>query len=112
MPSKHIAIRPATRADFEAFYGQAPAMTTRALAGEIEGNVVGMAGYYLVGNAVAVFTDFKEGLSKRDIIRGARAAVKLAKKVGVDLIAAQGSDNDALKHFGFKPDGEVWRLTV
>lgn len=107
-----IAIRPATRADFQEFYGKAPSMTTRALAGENDEGLVGMAGYYLAGDVVAVFTDFREGLDKRDIIRGARAVVNLAKKVGVDLIAKQDSDNDALKHFGFEQDGEVWRLSV
>ena len=108
-----MEIRPATRQDFEEFYGELPPMTTRCLAGIEDGKTVGMAGYYIRENAAVVFTDFKEGLSKRNIVRGARAVVDLAKKLKVDLIAFEGMGGEkALRHFGFESEGKLWRFSV
>jgi hypothetical protein len=108
-----IRARPATPEDFLEFYGKLPVRTTRAVVGEKEdGTIAGVAGYYLQGNVAVIYSDYKGGLSKRDEVRGAKIAVDFAKQAGVDLVATQEVDNDIMKHFGFEPEGDIWRLRV
>ena len=87
-------------------------MTVWALAGtDAAGETIGIAGYYLAGDYAIAFTNYREGLSKRDIVRGARALVDKLMELDVDVIASAGFANTApLEHFGFEPLGPFWRL--
>ncbi len=105
-----MEVRPATRADFETFYGELPSQTVKAWVAVEDDNPVGIGGYYLSGGMAVVFTDHKD-MSKRDIIRGARALMVELRKLGMDVVAGSDFPNaTALKHFGFEPFGDYWRL--
>ena len=106
-----ITTRPATRADFEAFYERPPPMTLRGIVAESTlGEIIGFGGYHLEGGAIQVVTDNRDEMTKRDRIRSARAVMKLIIGLGVDAYAISGPDGDTvLKHYGFKPWGQFWR---
>ncbi len=105
-----MIIRPATRADFEAFYRELPSQTVKAWVAMEDDKPVGIGGYYLSGGVAVVFTDHGD-MSKRDMIRGARALMVELKKLGMDVIAGSDFPNATmLKHFGFEPFGDYWRL--
>lgn len=108
-----MKVRPATHADFMAFYGRRPSATCRALvAVNAEGKLLAIGGYYLAQGMAVVFTDHRDEMSKRDRVNGARALVDMLKKLMMDVIAvSEIEDAVALKHFGFKPCGPAWRLT-
>ncbi len=105
-----MIVRPATRADFEVFYGELPSQTVKAWVAVEDGKPIGIGGYYLAGGMAVVFTDHKD-MNKRDMVRGARALMVELKKLGMDVVAGSDLPNaTALKHFGFEPFGDYWRL--
>lgn len=57
----HHKSRPATAADFRQFFGRLPETTVRARAIEIDGEVVGIGGYYVLGEQAVMFSDHKPG---------------------------------------------------
>lgn len=85
-------------------------MTVKALAGEIDGEVVGIGGYYIKDGVAVVFSDVRDGkVSRRDVVRGGRAIMDLVRKLGIEVAAIEGSFGDtALKHFGFENHGGCW----
>ena len=104
-----MIVRPCTRADFEAFYGRTPPMTVRALAAERDGKVVGIGGYYIAEGVAHAFSDQK-GMTKREIVKAARALVAFLGTVKAQMVAQCGPDGDTvLKHYGFEPWGTFWR---
>ena len=106
-----IAIRPATRADLVAFYGAPPPMTVKAWAA-FNGSEkpIGIGGYYLSEGIAVAFSDQRE-MSRRDIVKGARALMRQLKNLKFPVVARSGPDGDiALRHFGFEPWGMFWRL--
>lgn len=105
-----MIVRPATRADFQAFYGELPSQTVKAWVAVEDDKPVGIGGYYLLGGMAVVFTD-QRGMSKRDMVRGARALMTKLKKLRMDVVAGSDLPNvTMLKHFGFEPFGDYWRL--
>lgn len=109
-----LTIRPATREEVIAWHDGLPPMTVRALAAvDEDGKVQGVGGYYLRGNSAIVFTHYLPGMSPRDILRGARAVVELARKTGAQVIGRVEDDagERSARHFGFEPIGDnLWRL--
>jgi len=108
-----ISIRPATRADALAFWGRLPPMSFRGLAAVDEtGGIVGMAGYYLASGVAVLWTDHRDGMRPRDILRGAAAVVDLTRRLGIEVVALVEGDAEerAARHFGFEPAGRLWRL--
>lgn len=65
--------RPATAADFRAFFGREAPHALRARALERNGEVLGLAGWYLAAGKAVVFSDMKPGIPKSLIWREARA---------------------------------------
>lgn len=57
-------VRPARAADFRAFYGRALPRSGRAWVAELDGKVIGLAGYYLMGGRAFVFSDMDEAMAR------------------------------------------------
>lgn len=106
-----LHIRPATREDMERFHPQVP-KSARVLAGERDGEVIGVGGVYFDNGAAVVFSGFCERVSKREIVKGAKAIMALAAGVKGPLYARQDPTEAAartLAHFGFVPlSGDFW----
>jgi len=105
-------IRPSIAEDFVKFFGKVPKMTVRSLTGVDEaGEVLAIGGYYLYGGFAVAFTDHRKGISKRDMVKGARELMKMLKKTNLNVIAMpENEEAIAMKHYGFVPDGQSWRL--
>lgn len=104
-----MILRPATRSDLIDFYGQLPPMTVRAIVAVNDDKPVGVGGYYLNGGVAVAFTN-QRNMPKRDIVRGARALIDMLKPLGMDVFAGAEGDGSVLRHFGFEPYGEAWKL--
>ncbi len=107
-----MEIRPAKADDFMAFFGKSPTTTVRALVAlDDDGKPMAIGGYYLFANHAVAFTDHRKGMTKRQMIKGARAVVAMLKELKVSVIAVAGVDGTtALKHYGFEPAGNGWRM--
>lgn len=106
-----MIIREATREDFVSVLGKPPDRTVRALAMVENDKPVALAGYFLTDGGAMAFSDVKEGVPKRALVKGARAVMKMLKKLRMDIYASPDHHGETvLKHFGFEPDGELWRL--
>ncbi len=65
--------RPATAADVVEYFGQKAPQTIRASVFEVDGELIGIAGYYLAGGVAVVFSDNKPDIPKMTIWRHAKA---------------------------------------
>lgn len=86
-----LEVRAASAADVREFYGKLPPQTIRAKVLERDGEVVGVAGYYVGGPTAVVFSDAKEGIPK---IRIWREAVKFMRELNLPAlcVATPGSE--------------------
>lgn len=105
-----IEVRPATRADFEAICGQAPPMTVKAVTLTNDGKPLAIGGYFIANDFAMAFSDNSAALTKRQLVHGARALMNLLKTARLQVIATDQFGETALKHFGFRPWNQVWRL--
>lgn len=107
-----MIFRPATRKDFGEFYGRPIPQTIHAGLAAVDdaGEIKGIGGYYIAGTVIVGFSDNKEDMSPKDIVRGARMLVDSWKRVGVDIVALSGENDTPLRHFGFEDWGDHWRL--
>jgi hypothetical protein len=100
-----MKIRSATRKDLQAFHKELP-FTSIALAAERNGELIGVGGYYYHNGHPVIFSGFADGLSKKEIVTGAKAIIGLLTGIQRPVYALQ-DDNDraarTLAHFGFKP---------
>ena len=108
-----MEIRPSIAEDFVKFFGELPKMTVRSLTGVDEaGEVLAIGGYYVYQGFACAFTDHKAGLSRRDMIKGARELMKMLKDTNLNVIAMPANEEAvAMKHYGFHKAGQSWRLT-
>lgn len=107
-----MRFRPGTQEDLRRFHSAVP-KTAKVIAAERDGEVIGVGGFYYDNGAAVVFSGFCDGLSKREIVKGARAIMDMAKGVRGPLYAVQEPNERAartLAHFGFVPlaDGGWW----
>lgn len=107
--------RPATRADIYRFFGKIPGQSLRARVLEVDGEIVGVAGYYLMGNVAVMFSDSKGDIPKMTIWRESKAMMDRIKIPAI-CIAQEGSGR-FLKRLGWtyagpSPDGEVYEWRV
>lgn len=104
-----LTFRDATRADFVAFYGRTPPFTLRAALAERDGEIVGIGGYYLENGVAVAFTD-NRGLTKREAVHCGRKVMAMLRELKVPIVATAGEDGEtALRHYGFKPWGCLYR---
>ena len=105
-----MIVRPATLDDFRRFYGAPPPMTVRAVVATDENDEpVGVGGYYLAGSVAVAFTNHKD-MRKRDKVKAARAFMAMLRALPFEVVAGADGDGTAVRHFGFVPAGELWRL--
>lgn len=68
-----IKSRPARASDIQAYFSKNAPQTVRARALEIDGKVVGIAGYYIQSGVAVLFSDNSECIPKIRIWREAKA---------------------------------------
>lgn len=105
-----MEIRPATKSDLRQFYGRDIPWTVRAYVADLDGEIIGIGGYYMVGNAAYAFTD-QHGMTKRQMVEAGRAFMEILHSLRHDVFAQCGKDGTmALRHFGFIDNGFSWSL--
>lgn len=109
MPNK-IEIRRASTEEVQRFYKGAPIYSTRAVIAFRNGEPIGIGGVCRVGKRMVVFTDFDPdcGISKKDIVRAARAVLEIMERYTLVYAYADKTKATAMgfaKHFGFEYTG-------
>lgn len=100
-----IEIRPATPADFQAFYGRGPHVSVRALVALKDGVIKCIAGITLEQGISIAFSDSKlEDTNKYEIYRTAKKLADWMRQYHPTVIKWQGSKDTAkfLQRMGFK----------
>ena len=106
-----LTIRPATRADIEAYSERPQSQTIRAIVGDLDGKIIGIGGLAIVRGRYYAFLDLRDEARdyKMHIMRGAMRILSQAKQSGVRFIFAEADQNECksdawLRRLGFKPD--------
>lgn len=106
-----IVIRPATRADIEAFSDMPDKPTIRAYVAEMDGKVIGMGGMAFQKGRWIAFCDLtpESRKLKVSIVKTAGRIMDDAMKSGVRFVYAQPDLNEPgairwLERLGFEPD--------
>lgn len=105
-----ITIRPATRADFEAMYGESPKKTMRAVVGDVDGEVVGIGGVYYDPAGVVGFLKITDAAApyRFTMMREAR---KFMQGFDIPIRAVRDPTSDGAGRFlmalGFERVGET-----
>jgi hypothetical protein len=103
-----IEIVPATKEMVLAFYGEIPPKTLHAVAGIRDGEVLGVAGVFSVGQGWMMFSDSKPEFmqDKRAIVKAVRAIRKLiaGQKLPVYAVPQEGvkGAEELIEHVGVK----------
>lgn len=110
-----MEFRPATVDDLKYFMETVPC-TARAWAAEQDGTIYGVGGVYYQHGHVIAFTNMRDDMPKRDIIRAARFLTRKFKDIAAPVYAIPACRETArrtLEHFGFVPiegsDYYIWR---
>lgn len=109
-----IKSRPATRSDIVKFLGKIPGKSIKARVLEVDGEVAGMAGYYIVNGVAVMFSESNRPLPKMTIWRESKAMMDSIKIPAV--CTAEENSGSFLQRLGWEyagpsPDGDVytWR---
>tara|TARA_Y100000310_G_scaffold30952_1_gene29368 strand:- start:444 stop:794 length:351 start_codon:yes stop_codon:yes gene_type:complete len=104
--------RPATRADIAAFFGKTPDQTVRARVLERDGEIVGVAGYWMAGGMAVMFSDARGDIPKLTIWREAKAMMQ-SMNIPALCIATEGSEpfleRLGWRYLGPSQDGGVYQ---
>lgn len=103
-------IRPATADDVRRYHDSIP-YSAVVLAGLRDGEVIGVGGVYYSNGAPVVFSGFCDGMTKREIVKGARAIMGMLRGVRGPVYAKQDAGDKparTLAHFGFSPLPDGW----
>lgn len=112
-----MIIRPATKDDIVAFSGYTINPTTKAWVGEIDGEIVGVAGFIFEKGFWYGFCDIKDDRVREfpmTVVRASLRGMEEMKARGTKLIYARVDMNEknALKWvtmLGFKPAGALYK---
>lgn len=112
-----LVVRRATKADIDAFGDLPHSPTMRAWCGDLDGEIIGIGGFYFHKGRWVGFCDLKEEASRYKVafIKTARLAMNEMKRSGHRIIYAQVDENYPLAHkwvgaLGFKKTKSgVWR---
>lgn len=106
-----VTVRPATRADIDAFSDMANKPSVRAWCAELDGRIVGLGGLALIGGRWFAFCDLREEARpyKMTLMRTARRLFAQARRDGIRFIYAQVDDTEPgavawLESLGFEFD--------
>ena len=93
--------RPASSADIQTYFGQPSPYTIKAQVWEIDGEIVGVAGYYLIGPTAMVFSDMRGDIPKMSVWRASKEFMKNLKFP----VLCEGTEESApfLKRLGWQP---------
>lgn len=110
-------IRKVQHKDIIEFYGKPLKPTIRGVVSVSDsGEIMGIAGYYTQNRYSVLFSEFKEGISKRDIVVGGKILMEEFKRRGAEVFAhSDAVDKTLVKHFNFKPvegHDSIWRLAL
>lgn len=111
-PPMPLVIRPATREDLAAFTAIEMKPTVKALAAEVDGKLLAVAGFAIAGGRYYAFCDLSSEEARPHKIAVARAARRLfaeARASSIRYIYAQCDPKEAgaerwLRSLGFVPD--------
>ena len=103
--------RLATTADLLTFYGRLPPYSVRARVLEIDGELLGVAGYHITNGMAVMFSDWKEGIPAITVWREAVAMMKEIKMPAICVATDQSGK--FLKRLGWQyagpsDDGDVY----
>ena len=86
-----MTVRPATREDIEAFSDMPNKPTIRAWVGEVDGEIVGLAGFAFQNGRWCGFCDLREKARphKFTIARWAKRIIEDARKQGIRFVYAE-----------------------
>lgn len=109
-------LRPATREDYTALYGEPPSATFTGLTAVRDGRPIAIAGVLLRAGTAVMFSDLREPVAKRTVVKAARQLFAWAKARNIRVVAARDAtiptSAGLLAHFGFTQcgtDGEVYQ---
>lgn len=119
MSASRVVVRPATREDFAAFDGRTPEHTAWAVAGVVDGRVIGLGGFMRRQGWLFAFCDLTPEARKYKVtmVKTARRILDEARKSGRRYIYAIADPDEPgaerwLQSLGFEPVGEgmfKWR---
>lgn len=95
--------RPATREDIERFFGQMPGRSIRARVLEIDGEIAGVAGYYIVNGVAVMFSDSRGDIPAMTVWRESKAMMDSMKIPAVCV--AEENSGPFLKRLGWTYEG-------
>jgi hypothetical protein len=99
-------IRPVKQRDVVEFYGKPLPVTIHGVVSENEdGEVMGIAAYFIKGHLAILFSDIKDGISPKEVVRGTRTVLDLVKDRRLKIVALADEEHaPLLRHFGFEKD--------
>lgn len=102
-----IEILPATADLTEAYYGNRPRRTFRGWVGVLDGKPVGVCGIYREDGQPYAFSEFRNCVDRKTIVRAIRLMVEAMDAVKGPLLAIENKDAPTapglLKRLGFVP---------
>lgn len=104
----------ASSADVDAFYGDRPRETMKAIAIRMDGRPVSIIGMALEGQRMRAFSDYHADLApflkSMTVLRAIKAAQRMYSESVRPVIAVRENNNCLLERLGFVAvDGEVYR---
>ena len=118
---KRVAFRPATAADFAALFDRPVPHRTRAIAAEVDGELLAVGGITYRPDGVFAFAQFTPAFKLFPVAvhRAGVAGMALIRAAGVPVVFAEAQPGNPaaerwLERFGFELEGAVfvWRRPV
>jgi hypothetical protein len=110
-----IKLRPATRQDFIDFSGRPPSSTMKVWVIDRDGDILGMGGLCFFESKCVAFSDIKEGVPKKSVLRCALKVKEMIKEYGQEVWAIRDKKRETSKRFleylGFEHfGGDIWLI--
>lgn len=114
--TKRPKFRPATRADIEHFYGPDFAVSFRASAVEVDGELLGVGGLYYTPHTAIGFAKYDDKLAEFPLAK-ARGALEIMKHIQGRACMAIVDDKPesavVLEKLGWKHvEGKIWKWMI
>lgn len=97
-----LEMRVATKEDVEQFYGKDPEFTFKGFTGVQDGEIMGVCGVYFIQGIAVVFSEIKEGISKKLVVMGIRKIMELADSLPYKVYATTETSQHLLIKLGFR----------
>ena len=100
-----LELRKAIPEDVKEFYGKNSVFSFKGYTGVQDGKVVGVVGIYYIQGVAVVFSEIKEGISKKLVVMGIRKIVEDMNDLTYPVYAVTRESEKLLIRVGFKPTG-------